>query len=226
MTVCLGLSLSLTSAVWLREGNEVSQMPGIALLTSDPTDMTTLSLQMPKATKPSLMESMDRIDGPRRQSSKVKSLYSASTLMAVTMNGDTSSRWVALNDLCTLLGIWSCQSHDLFTQLKAYGVSPPSLHWIYDTQISLSGLIGLLSSTTLGKKRTQRPVKSTKKTDQEKEEEKLVDSELWKTLFRGGLQVKKLTKSLSERFVSSMTSLLCNRWTCCNMLVAILFSIG
>ncbi|XP_064406559.1 zinc finger ZZ-type and EF-hand domain-containing protein 1-like isoform X2 [Halichondria panicea] len=87
--------------------------------------------------------------------------------------------------------------------LKAYGVSPPSMHWILDAQISLSSLLGLLSSTTLGKKRTERPITSPDKTDQEKEEEKLVDSELWKTLFRGGYMVGKLTRSLSEFHAAS-----------------------
>ncbi len=76
------------------------------------------------------------------------------------------------------------------------------MHWILDAQISLSSLLGLLSSTTLGKKRTERPITSPDKTDQEKEEEKLVDSELWKTLFRGGYMVGKLTRSLSEFHVS------------------------
>lgn len=81
-------------------------------------------------------------------------------------------------------------------------MTPPTLHWIMDTQISLSALLGLLSSTVLAKKRSERPIKTPEKADQEKEEEKLVDSELWKTLFRGGYMVGKLTRSLSGAYVS------------------------
>ena len=40
------------------------------------------------------------------------------------------------------------------------------------------------------------------KTDEQKEEELLVHSDLWKTLFRGGYMVGKLTRSLSGAYVS------------------------
>ncbi len=86
-------------------------------------------------------------------------------------------------------------------------MTPPTIHWLMDAQISLSALLGLLSSTVLSKKRSGPPAtidttNTSEKADQEKEEEKLVDSELWKTLFRGGYMVGKLTRSLSGAYVS------------------------
>ncbi len=83
-------------------------------------------------------------------------------------------------------------------------MAPPTLHWIVDAQLSLLSLLGLLSSTVLSKTKTEHPIQTQtpKKVDQDREEEKLVDSELWKTLFRGGFMVGKLTRSLSGAYVS------------------------
>lgn len=42
-----------------------------------------------------------------------------------------------------------------------------------------------------------RPPQAEKKSDEQKEEEVVVHSDLWKTLFRGGYMVGRLTRSLS-----------------------------
>ena len=41
--------------------------------------------------------------------------------------------------------------------------------------------------------------------EEQREEEQLVHSDLWKTVFRGGYMVSKFTRSLSGAFVSVLT---------------------
>ena len=72
---------------------------------------------------------------------------------------------------------------------------------MFDLQISLSHLLGLLCSCCLSTKQLCR-VPQGIKSDEEKEEESFVDSDLWKTLFRGGYLVGRLTRSLSGAYVS------------------------
>lgn len=52
----------------------------------------------------------------------------------------------------------------------------------------------------LSTKQIRRTLPGKKITEEVKEEEKLVDSDLWKTLFRGGSMVSKLTRSLSGAY--------------------------
>lgn len=88
-------------------------------------------------------------------------------------------------------------------QLKAYGHHAfSSLHWLSDLNISLCHLLGRLCGAVL----TTRPPASfkgekTKVKDGEREDEVLVNSDLWKTLFRGGYMTGKLTRSLSGAYV-------------------------
>lgn len=131
----------------------------------------------------------------RLQSSQDQNFTSISTLTAVTMTGDTSSLSVsglAQWPLCSLL----TQSQ----QLKAIGKSIPTLHWLFDLQISVGKLIGTLCSAALSTR--VKPPLALKKTEEEKAEEALVHSTLWKSLLRGGYMVGKLTRSLSGAYVS------------------------
>ena len=92
-------------------------------------------------------------------------------------------------------------------QLKAYGHSLPPLGWLFDLQVTLSHLLGLLCSSVLSTKQIRRALPGKKVTEEAKEEEKLVHSDIWKTLFRGGSMVSKLTRSLSGAYyVSSADS--------------------
>ena len=50
-----------------------------------------------------------------------------------------------------------------------------------------------------------RPIKADKE-EERKEEEALLKSDLWTTLFRGGFLVGKLTRSLSEAHVCLLTN--------------------
>ena len=91
-------------------------------------------------------------------------------------------------------------------QLKAYGHSLPPLGWLFDLQVTLSHLLGLLCSSVLSTKQIRRALPGKKVTEEAKEEEKLVHSDIWKTLFRGGSMVSKLTRSLSGAYyVSTVT---------------------
>ena len=76
--------------------------------------------------------------------------------------------------------------------IKVYSKLKKSYHWLFDLQLSLSRLLGQLCSSAL----SEIAVANDNKSKQEKEEI-LVRSEVWKTLFRGGFQVNKLTRSLS-----------------------------
>ena len=76
--------------------------------------------------------------------------------------------------------------------IKVYSKLKKSFHWLFDLQLSLSRLLGQLCSSAL----TEVTVASDNKSKQEKEDI-LVRSEVWKTLFRGGYQINKLTRSLS-----------------------------
>ena len=84
--------------------------------------------------------------------------------------------------------------------MKAYGHTLPPLGWLFDLQVTLSHLLGLLCSSVLSTKQIRRALPGKKVTDEVKEEEKLVHSDLWKTLFRGGSMVSKLTRSLSGAY--------------------------
>lgn len=76
--------------------------------------------------------------------------------------------------------------------IKVYSKLKKSFHWLFDLQLSLSRLLGQLCSSTL----SETVVVSENKSKQDNEEI-LVRSDVWKTLFRGGYQVSKLTRSLS-----------------------------
>ncbi|CAI8006132.1 Zinc finger ZZ-type and EF-hand domain-containing protein 1 [Geodia barretti] len=89
----------------------------------------------------------------------------------------------------------------LFT-LKAYGQAAPSLHWLLDLQLSLTRLLGQLTSATLSMK-TLMTEPSEKQKEEQTEEALLTRSDLWRTLFRGGYMLGKLTRSLSEAHTAS-----------------------
>ena len=89
--------------------------------------------------------------------------------------------------------------------MKAYGHTLPPLGWLFDLQVTLSHLLGLLCSCTLSTKQVRRALPGKKVTDEVKEEEKLVHSDVWKTLFRGGSMVSKLTRSLSGAYYVSLS---------------------
>lgn len=76
--------------------------------------------------------------------------------------------------------------------VKVYSRLKKSFHWLFDLQLSLSRLLGQLCSSAL----SETSAVSNDKSKQD-EEEILVRSDVWKTLFRGGYQVGKLTRSLS-----------------------------
>ena len=76
--------------------------------------------------------------------------------------------------------------------IKVYSKLKKSFHWLFDLQLSLSRLLGQLCSSAL----SETTVANGNKSKQEKEEI-LVRSDVWKTLFRGGFQINKLTRSLS-----------------------------
>ncbi len=59
--------------------------------------------------------------------------------------------------------------------------------------------MGTLCSATLSTR--VQPQVALKKTEEEKEEEAVVHSTLWKSLLRGGYMVGKLTRSLSGAYV-------------------------
>lgn len=90
-----------------------------------------------------------------------------------------------------------------YLQLKAYGHSFPPLGWLFDLQVTLSHLLGLLCSSVLSTKQIRRALPGKKITEEAKEEDKLVHSDIWKTLFRGGSMVSKLTRSLSGAYYVS-----------------------
>jgi hypothetical protein len=84
----------------------------------------------------------------------------------------------------------------LFT-LRAYGQPAPSLHWLLDLQLSLGRLLGQLTSATLAMKTPyMKPIEQ--QTQEQREEALLTRSDLWRTLFRGGYMLGKLTRSLSD----------------------------
>ena len=55
----------------------------------------------------------------------------------------------------------------------------------------------------LSTKQIRRALPGKKITEEAKEEDKLVHSDIWKTLFRGGSMVSKLTRSLSGAYYVS-----------------------
>ena len=76
--------------------------------------------------------------------------------------------------------------------IKVYSKLKKNFHWLFDLQLSLSRLLGQLCSSAL----SETTVANDNKSEQNKEDI-LVRSDVWKTLFRGGYQVNKLTRSLS-----------------------------
>ena len=76
--------------------------------------------------------------------------------------------------------------------VKVYSKLKKSFHWLFDLQLSLSRLLGQLCSSAL----SETTVANDNKSKQDNEEI-LVRSDVWKTLFRGGYQINKLTRSLS-----------------------------
>lgn len=76
--------------------------------------------------------------------------------------------------------------------IKVYSKLKKSFHWLFDLQLSLSRLLGQLCSSALSE-----PVAISDSKSKQDEEEILVRSDVWKTLFRGGYQISKLTRSLS-----------------------------
>lgn len=77
-----------------------------------------------------------------------------------------------------------------------------SLHWLNDLTVSLCYLLGQICSSLLitrprpiSKEGKPRPV------EEQRRDELLVNSDLWKTLFRGGYMTGKLTRSLSGAYV-------------------------
>jgi hypothetical protein len=98
----------------------------------------------------------------------------------------------------------------LFT-LKAYGQAAPSLHWLLDLQLSLARLLGQLTSATLSMKTLMtKPLEKQK--EEQTEEALLTRSDLWRTLFRGGYMLGKLTRSLSEAHTASPATSELNIW--------------
>ena len=101
------------------------------------------------------------------------------------------------------------------------GKSVCQLGALFDLHLSLAKLLGLLCSATLSTKNGEhfedRPTShryrsshpppparhqvASLKSEARKVEENLVHSNLWKTLFRGGYMVGKLTRSLSGAYV-------------------------
>lgn len=86
----------------------------------------------------------------------------------------------------------------------------PSLHWISDLSVSLCYLLGQVCSSLLitrphpiSKEGKPRPV------EEQQKDELLVNSDLWKTLFRGGYMIGKLTRSLSGAYVRKYDFCLC-----------------
>lgn len=90
--------------------------------------------------------------------------------------------------------------------MRAYGHTFQSLHWLSDLNVTLCHLLGQLCSNLL----TTPPApaglsggasgagsKEEEVGKERREEELLVDSDMWKTLFRGGYRIGKLTRSLS-----------------------------
>ena len=76
--------------------------------------------------------------------------------------------------------------------IKVYSKQKKSFHWLFDLQLSLTRLLGQLCSSALAEAAIANDNKS-----KQNEEEILVRSDVWKTLFRGGYQTNKLTRSLS-----------------------------
>lgn len=76
--------------------------------------------------------------------------------------------------------------------IKVYSKLRKSFHWLFDLQLSLSRLLGQLCSSAL----SETIAIGDNKSKQDKEEI-LMRSDVWKTLFRGGYQISKLTRSLS-----------------------------
>ena len=76
--------------------------------------------------------------------------------------------------------------------IKVYSKQKKSFHWLFDLQLSLTRLLGQLCSSALAEAAVANDNKS-----KQDEEEILVRSDVWKTLFRGGYQTSKLTRSLS-----------------------------
>jgi len=76
--------------------------------------------------------------------------------------------------------------------IKVYSKLKKSFHWLFDLQLSLSRLLGQLCSSALSE-----PAATSSDKSKQDEEEILVRSDVWKTLFRGGYQMSKLTRSLS-----------------------------
>lgn len=98
--------------------------------------------------------------------------------------------------------------------LKAYGNAIPSLFWLFDLHLALSKLLGQLCSSVLVKNNTRRTLplaaaagggsgSGSSNKGEKDEDEILMHSDIWKTLFRGGYMVGKLTRSLSGAYSAS-----------------------
>ena len=114
-------------------------------------------------------------------------------------------------------------SYSTLSQVKAYGKSIPPLHWLSDLHVSLSRLFGQFVSSLISAQ-TGEPfllatippassgivhvdavVSSDTHEKKKKDEQALLKSDLWRTVFRGGVIVGKLARSLSGAFVSHLT---------------------
>ena len=94
-------------------------------------------------------------------------------------------------------------------QLKAYGRPCSTLSWLSDLYISFSHLLGRLCGYSLATSpHTPSVEEETHVGDKKKRQrESLVNSKIWKTLFRGGCMVGKLTHSISGAYVSGYNHL-------------------
>lgn len=90
----------------------------------------------------------------------------------------------------------------LSEQVTAKGSPDVALSWIFDLQLGMARLFGQLCSASLD----SRKASPTLSNGDSEEETKLLHSEIWTTLFRGGYMTGKLQRSLSGHHVSNFYS--------------------
>ncbi|KAK3717323.1 hypothetical protein QZH41_011553, partial [Actinostola sp. cb2023] len=84
--------------------------------------------------------------------------------------------------------------------VTAKGSPDVALSWIFDLQLGMARLFGLLCSAALDSRKASLPPSTN---DGEEDDVKLLHSEIWTTLFRGGYMTVKLQRSLSGHHSTS-----------------------
>ncbi|XP_031567894.1 zinc finger ZZ-type and EF-hand domain-containing protein 1-like [Actinia tenebrosa] len=85
-------------------------------------------------------------------------------------------------------------------KVTAKGSPDIALSWIFDLQLGMARLFGVLCSAALDSRKASLPPSTA---EVEEDDSKLLHSEIWTTLFRGGYMTGKLQRSLSGHYSTS-----------------------